>query len=103
MRLIGYFVLSFTKILDMLFNIYTLIIAVAVIISWVNPDPYNPIVRFLHQATDPVFRLFRRFLPRVLFRTGIDFTPLVVFAVLILLNTTLVGLLQDLARVLLSK
>lgn len=103
MRLIGWFALSLAKILHMLFNIYTLLIAVAVIVSWVNPDPYNPIVRFLHQSTEPVFRLFRRFLPRGLFRTGIDFTPLVVFAVLILLDTVLIGLLQDLAGSLLSK
>lgn len=103
MRFLGYLVLSIAKVLEMFFNIYTLIVIVAVIISWVNPDPYNPIVRFLHAVTEPVFRFFRRLLPRALFRTGVDLTPIVVFAVIIFLDTMLVRLLGDLAHSLLSK
>ncbi|MBW2511147.1 MAG: YggT family protein, partial [Deltaproteobacteria bacterium] len=55
------------------------------VISWVNPDPYNPIVRFLYNATEPVFSRIRRILP--LQFGGMDFTPI---ALLIL-----IGVLQN--------
>ncbi len=103
MHMLGSLLLSFAKILRLIINLYTFIVAFAVIISWVHPDPYNPIVRFLHQATSPVFRLVRRLVPRVLFQTGFDVTPMLVFILLIVIDTTLVGLLFEWAGILLSK
>jgi YggT family protein len=74
---------------------YVWIVVASVIITWVNPDPYNPIVRFLRGATEPVFMWVRRRLP-VAFG-GIDFAPLVVILVLqILIQGFLVGSLYDL-------
>ena len=72
-------------------------------VGWARPDPYNPIVRFLHQATDPAFRYCRRFLPRFLFRTGLDLTPIVVFVILIVIDTLVVGLLFEYSATILSK
>jgi YggT family protein len=103
MHLLGLILLSIAKVLRLLLNIYTVIVAAAVIVSWVNPDPYNPIVRFLYQATQPVFRQIRRLVPRALFRTGFDWTPIFVFILLIVIDTTLVGLLFEWAHQLLSK
>jgi YggT family protein len=47
-----------------------------VLLSWINPDPYNPIVQFLRGVTDPLLEGLRRILPRFLWSTGLDFTPL---------------------------
>lgn len=90
---LGSVLITLAKVLSMILTIYTYIIIGAVIISWVNPDPYNPIVRFLRQVTEPVFYQVRRFLPRVMFRWGIDFTPLIVLILLVVVEQLVVGLL----------
>lgn len=97
MRALAYFVLAIAKILHLLINIYTFVVAIAVLISWVNPDPYNPLVRILRQLTEPVFSKIRRIMPRSFFRTGFDFTPVIVLFLLIILDTVGVQLLYDLA------
>jgi YggT family protein len=89
--------LAVARILRFLIELYTFIVAAAVIVSWVNPDPYNPIVHFLRQITEPVFSRVRRFLPRAAFQWRIDLTPIVVFVLLMAIDTVLVGLLFDLA------
>lgn len=96
MSFLGLMVLAIAKILRLLINIYTLIVAVAVLLSWVRPDPYNPLVRFLWQLTDPLFRKIRSKLPASFYRFGIDPTPIIVILVLILLDTVIVGALFDL-------
>ena len=103
MLTLGYLIISFAKVIQLLANIYTFIIAGSVIISWVGADPYNPIVRFLRQATEPVFGRVRKLLPQALFRTGLDFTPMLVLIILILIENVLVNLLYEWAQKLLSK
>ena len=100
--LCGYFLIAVAKILGLLINLYTLIVAVAVLLSWVKPDPYNPLVRTLHQLTEPVFGRVRRFLPKILFRTGLDFSPILVLIILIFLDTFLVESLSLLGKELLQ-
>jgi YggT family protein len=56
-------------------NLYTWIIIAAALITWVSPDPYNPIVRFLRQVTEPVLHPIRRLIPT--YKTGIDLSPLI--------------------------
>jgi YggT family protein len=97
MHVLGLVLLALARILRLLINLYTFIVGAAVIISWVNPDPYNPIVRFLRQATEPVFAQVRRFMPRAAFQWRIDITPLVVLILLMIVDTVLIGLLFDLA------
>lgn len=84
------------KVLDFILQAYFYIIIARAVISWVNPDPYNPIVRFLHTATDPVLFRVRRAFP--LFAGGIDFSPIIVFIAIIFLQRFLVQSLYDLAR-----
>lgn len=95
---LGSLLISLAKVISMIISIYEYIIIGAVIISWVGADPYNPIVRFLRQATEPLFAQVRRFLPRAMFRIGIDFTPLIVLILLVLLENLLVGFLYHFGR-----
>ena len=77
-------------------DIYMWLIIARAILSWVNPDPYNPIVRFLYNVTEPVLSYLRRRLPMVY--AGLDLTPLVVLAVILFLKVFLVQTLFDYAR-----
>ena len=76
---------------------YELLILASVLMSWFRPDPYNPIVRFIRQATEPVIDLVRRSLPFLRARM-IDFSPIVVLLLLRLLSTLLISLLQRVAE-----
>jgi YggT family protein len=84
-------------VIDYILWIYLWIVVARAVISWVNADPYNPIVRFLHSVTDPVLYRLRRAMP-FLYASGIDFSPLVVFIVILFLQSFLVRSLYDLAQ-----
>lgn len=88
-------VLAFAQVVDLVFTLYIFIIVGRAIISWVNPDPYNPIVRFLHTATDPVFYRVRRVLPMVF--GGFDLTPIFLLIVLTFLQRVIKSGLVQLA------
>jgi YggT family protein len=76
--------IAVARILDILLTLYTWIIIAQAVISWVRPDPYNPIVRFLAGVTEPVLRPIRRRLP--VFFGGFDFSPLIVLLAIIFLQ-----------------
>ncbi len=82
-------------VLDIVLTIYMWIVIVAALISWVNPDPYNPIVRFLYSVTEPVFGMVRRVLP--LPPMGIDISPIIVFLAIVFLQQFLVKTLYQIA------
>ena len=65
---------------DWLLSLYTWVIIAAALISWVNPDPYNPIVQLLRRVTEPVLRPIRTVLSR--YQTGLDFSPLVAILII---------------------
>jgi YggT family protein len=83
------------EILGMLLQLYMWVIIARVVISWVNADPYNPIVRAIVNVTEPVLYRIRRSLP--VFAGGIDFSPIVVLAGIYFLQIFLVRSLIDLA------
>lgn len=83
------------QVVSLVFQIYILIVVARAIVSWVNPDPYNPIVRFLHNATDPVLERIRRVLP--LQFSGIDFTPIALLLALSVLQQALLRLIARMA------
>ncbi len=95
MHFLGLLLLTVAKVLRLIINLYTFIVAGAAIVSWLNPDPYNPIIRFLYQATQPVFQKIRRYLPRSFFRLGFDPTPILVVVLLMAIDTILLGLLFE--------
>lgn len=80
--------IAIAKILDILLTVYTWIIIAQAIISWVRPDPYNPIVRFLYSVTEPVLRHIRRRLP--VSWGGFDFSPILVLLVIVFLQEFLI-------------
>jgi YggT family protein len=89
MFVFGKFIIGIAQVLDILLGTYKWIVIVAALISWVNPDPHNPIVRFLYSVTEPVFRPIRRMIG---YRLGpVDISPLVVILAIIFAQTFLVG------------
>jgi len=83
-------------VLDFGLTIYMWIIIAGAVLSWVNPDPYNPIVRFINTATEPVLYQIRKRLP-VNFG-GIDISPIVVLMAIMFLQAFVVNTLRGLAR-----
>ena len=83
------------KILDIALSAYMWILIIRAVLSWVNPDPYNPIVRALYSITEPVLSWLRRRFP--LMAGSIDFSPLVAILAILFLQYFLVRTLFDLA------
>lgn len=98
MDIISYFFVALARVLDIVFSLYFWIILIAALLSWVRPDPYNPVVRFLRAVTDPVFYRVRRWLP-FLTIGGIDLSPIVVILGLQFLQWFLVPTLMRLGGV----
>ncbi|NIA19818.1 MAG: YggT family protein, partial [Xanthomonadaceae bacterium] len=80
---------------DVVLSIYMWLIIARAILSWVNPDPYNAIVRFLYRVTEPVLYKIRRMIPS--YAMGMDFSPMIVLLIIIFLRSFLVQSLIDLA------
>lgn len=95
MFIIANFLRGVSKVLGLALQIYMWLIIARAVLSWVSPDPYNPIVRFLYRATDPVLYWVRRRVP--LSFGGIDFSPILVILGIIFLQTFLVQTLWQLA------
>lgn len=85
---VGYFIVALAKVMDTVLFIYMWIIIIRAVLSWVNPDPYNPIVRFIHNVTEPVLYQIRRRLP-VSFG-GIDLSPVIVLLIIMFLQNFVV-------------
>ena len=86
------------QILHILLTLYLWMVIIGALISWVHPDPNNPIVRFLRNAIDPVFLWLRRRLPLII--SGIDLSPIVVIAGIIFLDIALVKSLVEQGNIL---
>jgi YggT family protein len=95
MFILSNFIIALARVLDIGLNLYMWIIIAQAVISWVNPDPYNPIVRFLHSVTEPVLYNIRRLIP--VYFSGLDFSPIIAILVIIFLKTFLVQSLIQLA------
>jgi YggT family protein len=91
------FFLAIAGLVDLAFSIYIIILVARAVISWVNPDPYNPIVRILHRATDPVLFRIQRLIP--LQFGGIDFTPMVLLLALMFVQGVVNNALLNIANI----
>ncbi len=96
MLVFGNFLFALAVVVDYAVTIYLWVIIARAVLSWVSPDPYNPIVRFIHNATEPVLHRVRRALPLDL--GGLDISPIIVIMALIFLQKFLVGSLVGLSR-----
>ena len=85
-------------ILHSLINIYIWVVIIAALITFVRPDPYNPIVQILFRLTNPVYAMIRKFVPTLI--GGVDLAPLIVILVLQFVDLFAVKLLFALANAL---
>lgn len=99
MFIFGYFFMAVAKVLDYVLLFFMLIVLARAVLSWVNPDPYNPIVRFIHSMTEPVLYRIRRIIPMSF--GGIDFSPVIVFLGIVFLREFLVNSIMELSKTLL--
>jgi YggT family protein len=83
------------NILNLVLTLYMVAIIARAVISWVNPDPYNAIVRFLYNVTEPVLYRVRRMLP--LSFGGFDFSPIIVILAIYFAQHFVVRSLLDIA------
>jgi YggT family protein len=81
-------------ILDYVLELYMWVIVARALISWVNPDPWNPIVQFLNRATEPVLAPIRGW---IRWRMQIDLSPMIVILIIIFLQKAVVESLKELA------
>lgn len=95
MFVVNNFMMALAQLLDFLLTIYMWIIIGRAVISWVNADPYNPIVRFLYEATEPVLSRIRQFLPMSM--GGIDFSPMILILGIMFLQSFVVKTLKQIA------
>ena len=92
---VSHFIMATAKLVDWALWAYFWIIIARVVFSWINPDPFNPIVRFVYRVTEPVLRPIRRRLPTL--QMGLDLSPMIVILALYFLQSFLVESLRDLA------
>jgi len=93
MFIVGYFLQALAGILGMALNIAMIVIMARAVLSWVSPDPYNPIVRMIHQISEPILFPIRR---RVPYFSGIDLSPIIALMIIYFLDIFLVQTLNRL-------
>ena len=86
-------------VLGSLLSLYFWIVIIAALLTWVRPDPYNPIVRALRTMTEPVFFRVRKWLPFT-YSSGMDFSPVVVLLAIELFNRIVITSLAQYAMTL---
>ncbi len=96
MFILSNFLTAIAKVVDIVLSIFMWIVIARAVLSWVSPDPYNPIVRFIHKVTEPVLYQIRKRIP-VNFG-GIDFSPIIVFLAIIFLQRFVVHSIYELAQ-----
>ena len=85
------FILAVANVIDIVLTLFMWLIVIRALISWVSPDPFNPIVQFLYRVTDSVLEPVRRRLP---FLGGVDISPMIILLVIIFLQSFLVVTLR---------
>jgi len=95
MFILGNFLKAVAVVLDYVLTFYMWIVIARAVLSWVNPDPYNPIVRFIHNVTEPVMYRIRTRLP--IDFGGIDFSPIVIILGVVFLQQFVVNSLLRLS------
>ena len=92
----GSLIIALARVVELVFTVYIFIVIARALISWVSPDPYNPIVRFLHNLTDPALYRLRRVMP-FLQVGGLDLSPIALLVLLSVVQQLVVGFLYRLA------
>ncbi|UCE56618.1 MAG: YggT family protein [Desulfobacterales bacterium] len=95
MFVISNFLYALAVVIDYVLFFFMIIVIARAVLSWVSPDPYNPIVRFINNVTEPVLYQVRRRIPLTF--GGIDFSPVIVILIIYFLQIFVVKSLKDLA------
>jgi YggT family protein len=95
MSTLGSIVYGLGGIFHTLLTVYIWVIIIAALLSWVRPDPYNPIVQILARLTEPAYAFTRRLIPTVF--NGIDLAPIIIIVVLQVIDVIFINLLNALA------
>ncbi|MDD5449594.1 MAG: YggT family protein [Candidatus Omnitrophica bacterium] len=96
MFILSNFLVGAAQVINIALNVLWWLIIIRALISWVNPDPFNPIVQFLYKTTEPFLLPFRRILPG--WKIGIDLSPIFAILAIMFIRYFLVNSLIDLAR-----
>ncbi len=96
MFIAGNLVYALAEIIGWVLQFFTWVIIARAILSWVSPDPYNPIVQFLYKVTEPVLYPIRRLMGS--YNIGIDLSPMIVILIIMFLKRFLVGTLIGIAQ-----
>jgi YggT family protein len=96
MFVLSNFLIATAKVIDIILTALYWLILIRALISWVSPDPFNPLVQFLYKTTEPILYPIRKILPLGA-GVGIDISPLVAFLAIMFLKSFLVRTLIDLA------
>ncbi len=96
MFVLSNFLSALAQIVNVVLSIFYWLILIRAVLSWVSPDPFNPIVQFLYKATEPILEPIRRIFP-LHFRIGIDISPIIAFLLILFLRAFLVKTLFELA------
>lgn len=96
MFVLNNFMMALAQLLDFLLTAYLWIVIGRAVISWVNADPSNPVVRFLYEVTEPLLSRIRKWLPVTM--GGIDFSPMILILMIMFLQSFLVPTLKQMAR-----
>jgi len=95
MFILGNFIRALAEVINIGLTLFMWIVVASAVLSWVRPDPYNPIVRFINQVTEPLFYQIRRRIPSAF--GGIDFAPMIVILGVVFLRIFLVDSLMRLS------
>ncbi len=96
MFVLNNFMMALAQLLDFLLSAYMWVVIGRAVISWVNADPYNPVVRFVHEITEPLLSRIRKAVPVAL--GGLDFSPMILIMGIMFLRSFLVPTLEQMAR-----
>ncbi len=97
MFIIGNFLIAIAQVINIALTLYLWTVIIRALISWVNPDPHNPIVTFLYRVTEPALRPIQKFIPMA---GGIDFSPVVLILVIYFMQFFLVTSLMQIGQAL---
>ncbi|MCM8765473.1 MAG: YggT family protein [Candidatus Omnitrophica bacterium] len=94
MFILSNFLVGLAKVLEIVFTLLWWLILIRAIISWFSPDPFNPLVQFLYQITEPILYPLRKLIPPTF---GVDLSPLLAFLLIVFLKSFLINSLIGIA------
>jgi YggT family protein len=92
--MMGGIIVGLGGIVHSLITVYIWVLIIGALLSWVRPDPYNPIVQIIYRLTEPAYRFVRRIMPTVF--NGIDLAPLILVILLQVMDVILINIINAL-------